>query len=251
MENGMKRGLLALVCVVAAGLTAAAQTATDSGMGTAPTKAAAYALNPPVEGLTRLIAAPPKEGSAEQKAELAELHRIESTRTAEQVKAAKDDEQNENMFLYRSVFGPGFTADALPLTAALGARVKAEQSAAGGALKTEFARLRPYAADKTLHPACELTTKANSYPSGHALTGYLEGLTLAELVPERRDAILARADDYAHNRLECGVHYPSDIEASRRVAYVVFGEMLASPEFEQELAGARQEMRADRALQIR
>jgi acid phosphatase (class A) len=122
--------------------------------------------------------------------------------------------------------------------------VKNEQSVAGGALKATFARPRPYQTDKTLHPPCALTAAQNSYPSGHALTGYLEGLTLAELVPEKRTELLARADDYAFNRLVCGVHLRSDLEASRRAAYVIFGYMMATPHFQHDLAAARAELHA-------
>jgi len=38
------------------------------------------------------------------------------------------------------------------------------------------------------------------------------------MVPEKRTEILERADVYAHNRLVCGVHTASDLEASRRIA---------------------------------
>jgi acid phosphatase (class A) len=68
-------------------------------------------------------------------------------------------------------------------------------------------------------------------------------LTLAELAPEKRDAILARADEYAHNRVVCGVHYRADTEASRRIAYAAFGNMLANPKFQTDLAAAREELR--------
>jgi acid phosphatase (class A) len=204
----------------------------------------AYYIDPASMDLPALIPNPPAVDSATNQAELAELHRIESTRTSAQVIAAKADEAEEDMFAYKSVLGIGFTPEALPITAELGMHVKNEQSVAGGALKAVFARPRPYQADKTLHPACALTEAPNSYPSGHALTGYLEGLTLAELLPEKRTEILARADDFAHNRLVCGVHYPSDVEASRKVAYLVFGYMLATPKFQRDLAAAKEELRA-------
>ncbi len=203
-----------------------------------------YYIDPVVLQLPSLIPNPPALGSAANQAELAELHRIEAARTPAQVAAARADEDEEDLFAYKTVFGPGFNPTALPVTAELGAHVKNEQSVAGSALKAIFARPRPYQTDKTLHPVCALTDAPNSYPSGHALTGYLEGLTLAELVPEKRTAILARADDYAHNRMVCGVHYASDLEASRRVAYVVFGYMLATPRFQHDLAAAKAEMRA-------
>jgi acid phosphatase (class A) len=204
----------------------------------------AYYIDPAVLNVALLIPDPPAAGSAVDKAELADLHRIEKTRTAAQVAAAKADEGNESIFLYVTVLGAEFKAETLPVTAELGVHVKNEQSVAGGALKKVFARPRPYQEDKTLHPACAVTDLPNSYPSGHALTGYLEGLTLAEIVPEKRDKILARADEYAHNRLVCGVHHASDVEASRRVAYVVFGYMMATPKFQSDLAAARAETRA-------
>lgn len=74
------------------------------------------------------------------------------------------------------------------------------------------------------------------------MTGYLEAFTLAEIVPEKQTEILARADEYAHNRVVCGVHYPGDVEASRRAAYIVFGYMLATPRFQRDLAAAREEL---------
>jgi len=58
---------------------------------------------------------------------------------------------------------------------------------------------------------------------------------LTQLVPEKRQQILDRAEEYAHNRLICGVHYASDIEAGRRVAYTIFGSLLASPNFQRGL----------------
>jgi len=225
--------------LVAGGLTAPAQTMSAAAPAKAP-----YYIDPTVMDLPALIPDPPPAGSAANNAELAELHTIESKRTPAQAAAAKKDEGEENLFLYETVLGPRFNAESLPITAALGSHVKNEQSVAGAALKAIFHRVRPYNTDKTLRPVCELTDQPNSYPSGHALTGYLEGLTLAEIVPEKREAILARADEYAHSRLVCGVHYPSDVEASRKVAYVVFGYMLATPRFQRDLAAARAETRA-------
>jgi acid phosphatase (class A) len=204
----------------------------------------AYYFDASVLDLQALVPPPPAVGSVANNEQLAELHKIEQARTPEQVAAAKADEENESLFAYDTVMGKGFNAEALPVTADLGVHVKNEQSVAGSTLKAEFKRPRPYQTDKTLHPVCGLTEEPNSYPSGHALTGYLEGLTLAEMVPEKRNEILARADDYARNRMVCGVHYPSDIEASRKVAYVVFGYMMATPRFQRDLAAAKAEVRA-------
>jgi acid phosphatase (class A) len=230
------------LALMAASLRLPSQTITPAKPAGAPPKVAYY-IDPTVMNLPALIPNPPTDGSSDQKAELGVLHSIESSRTQKDVAAAKADEAEEDLFLFTSVLGDKFNAAALPVTTELGVHVKNEQSIAGAALKSIFQRVRPYNADKGLHPVCAVTDVPNSYPSGHALTGYLEGLTLAEIVPEKRVEILARADDFAHNRLVCGVHYPSDLEASRKVAYVVFGYMLATPRFQRDLAAARAETR--------
>ena len=81
------------------------------------------------------------------------------------------------------------------------------------------------------------------YPSGHSTTGYLEALVLVMIVPEKRDAIMARADDYAHSRVVCGVHYPTDVAASKYVAYAIMGIMMNNSQFRKELEAARAETR--------
>jgi acid phosphatase (class A) len=203
----------------------------------------ALIFDPAPLNLGNIVPPPPGQESETAKAELAALHQIEQTRTSAQIAAAQADDHEEDIFSYRTVLGDAFTAANFPLTATLSARVHREEPAASDPLKTQFHRPRPYQADSTLHAVCPTTTKPNSYPSGHTISGYLEAFTLASMIPEKREQILARADEYAHNRLVCGVHYPSDLMAGRQVAYAVFGALMTSPEFQRELAGARVEVR--------
>jgi len=237
-----KTALLWLFLLLAAG-GQAQQTATAPAVNRQQLARGANYIDVSVLNVSDLVSDPPAAGSRANDAELAELHRIETGRTPEQVAKARADDAEQDIFVFKTALGPGFTPQALPITAALGAHVKAEQGLVVGELKRHFQRPRPYQTDTTLHPVCPVKPAADSYPSGHSLTGYLEALTLIELVPEKRSEILARADDYAHDRLVCGVHYPSDIEASSRVAYAVFGYMLADPKFQQDLAAAREELR--------
>lgn len=217
----------------------------------APRQRVPYYIDASVLDAGTFLLTPPEVGSPANNAELAELHRIEDSRTPEQVAKAKADEAEEDIFAYKTVFGPSFNPESLPLTAALGAHVKNEQGVVGAQLKLMFARPRPFQTDSTLHPVCELTTVHNSYPSGHGLTGYLSALTLAEMVPEKRQEILERADDYAYQRMVCGVHYRSDIEASRKMSYMVFGYMMATPRFQRDLAAARIELRTKLGLPLK
>jgi acid phosphatase (class A) len=193
--------------------------------------------------LATIVPAPPAAGSETTKAEFAELHRIQDARTPEQVKAAQADDAEEDIFVYKTVLGESFNAQSLPLTAALSAKVHGDEPVASNPLKDLYKRPRPYQVDSTLHPVCKVTTQPNAYPSGHAVSGYLLAFTLIQMVPEKKAEILERAEGYAHNRLVCGVHTASDLEASRRVAYAVFGNMLDEPKFQQELQAARAETR--------
>jgi len=193
--------------------------------------------------LAAIIPAPPAAGSDTAKAELAELHRIQAKRTQKQIDAARADEAEQDIFIYSSVLGEKFNAQALPLTAAFSKHVHGEEPIVSDELKKLYARPRPYQIDAAIHPVCKVTEKHDSYPSGHSLSGYLLAFTLIEMVPEKKAEILQRADGYAHNRLVCGVHSPSDLEASRRIAYAMFGSLMQEPRFQQELAAARAETR--------
>ena len=189
-----------------------------------------------------ILPAPPDNESAATKAELAELHRIQDRRSEADVKKALADADEEDIFIFKTVLGDQFTPANFPALAILSAHVANDEGPNANVAKVGFNRARPYDVDTTIHSVCK-TAKSNSYPSGHGTIGYLEGLTLSLLVPEKRDLILARAEDYGRSRLICGVHYGSDLEASKRLAYAMFGAMQSNPQFQAELGAAREELR--------
>jgi acid phosphatase (class A) len=198
----------------------------------------------------QILPTPSAAQSDKTNAELAELHRIEGTRSDAQKSAAMADDKEETIFIFKHQLGDWFNAQTLPQMAAFGMRVKNDEGINTAPAKTGFARVRPYNLDTSLHPICATKTKDDAYPSGHATTGYLMALTLIDMVPEKRDAILNRADDYANNRLICGVHYRSDIEASKLLAYTIHAVMANKPQYQQELAVARAEVQRLQAATV-
>jgi acid phosphatase (class A) len=68
-----------------------------------------------------------------------------------------------------------------------------------------------------------------SYPSGHATRGLAYAAVLAELVPERREALLERGRQVGVDRVIGGVHWPSDIEAGQRLGAALVEIWLADP----------------------
>jgi membrane-associated phospholipid phosphatase len=66
---------------------------------------------------------------------------------------------------------------------------------------------------------------------------------IAEVMPERANAVLARGLRYGQNRVVCGVHHPSDVEQGRLLAIAIFAKIKATPAFAADLACAVEEYR--------
>ena len=74
------------------------------------------------------------------------------------------------------------------------------------------------------------------------------GIILSNMVPEKRRQIMNRAREYGWNRVIAGVHYPSDIEASRIAGSVIVQAMMASNDFNTEFEIAKAELRGQLGL---
>ncbi|HEX4350146.1 MAG TPA: phosphatase PAP2 family protein, partial [Verrucomicrobiae bacterium] len=103
-------------------------------------------------------------------------------------------------------------------------------------------RPRPYVLDPTL--ASGKLEKSFSYPSGHSTESMVLALVLADLFPEHRDAIIAKARSIGWHRVEIARHYPTDIYAGRVLAQAIVREMKRSPDFQHDFAAAQAELTA-------
>jgi acid phosphatase (class A) len=191
-----------------------------------------------------LLPPPPADGSPSAKAEMDELHRIEKARTADQFARALADDHDEDITAFSQVMGPGFDLKVLPKTAALFADVKAEEKTAAKLAKDYFKRNRPWIIDPSLKSCAQDDPPQSSYPSGHATMGYAMAVILAKLAPEKAQAIMARASEYAENRLVCGMHYRRDIVAGEVLGTVVSAELMTTFGFQEEFDAAKNELRA-------
>jgi acid phosphatase (class A) len=196
----------------------------------------------PIQQQVRLehyVAPPPDAFFA--RAEAAEMLVIQDARTPEQAARALADSEY-SVFRFADVMGPSFTVDVLPKTAAFFQRVHQVSAHLLEPLKRKWMRLRPFEQDERIKPVIH-PSRSPSYPSGHATFGYLAGVLPADMVPERRDAILSRAREYGENRVIGGVHFPSDVAAGREVAIVLAIELRSSAEFRDSFEEVRTEIR--------
>ncbi|HLA72038.1 MAG TPA: phosphatase PAP2 family protein [Steroidobacteraceae bacterium] len=186
------------------------------------------------------VAPPPAKDSPQMRAEIDELLAIQAARTKAQREAARADRKKD----IRQFYGPLGVAAASegsldPLRTFM-ERVEGDVSIYVRAAKHRFARPRPYVVEPRLKPCIGDVADNQSYPSGHSAYGYSVALVLADMVPERRTELLARADEFAHHRMTCGVHYASDIAAGRKAAewlVVEFGKEAGYRAAESEAAG--------------
>jgi acid phosphatase (class A) len=194
----------------------------------------------------RILPPPPAEGTAAQQAELAAVQALVKARTPARTEQAKWDGAHADPMLFAKAIGPEFDLQKLPATTALLAVVQNEQSVANEMAKRLFNRKRPYLTDPSIQ-VCDWKPgepTSSSYPSGHATLAYSLGFVLASLIPEKAQAIQARAKDFAFSRQVCGAHYPGDIEASHALAVRVATLLLLRPAMQAQIDAALHELRA-------
>lgn len=197
-------------------------------------------IDPTVMALQRVLPSPPEAGSEAAKVDMRAVEAAVRARTP-----ADERRITENLPCtldrFTVVLGPAFTAETMPVTAALIEHVFQDGELAVLAAKAAIARPRPY----TVKP--DLATfghrsGSTSYPSGHATFGYLAATVLSQLVPDKRQALFAFAASYGQNRMIAGTHFPSDLEAGKIAAAVIAEALFRDPRFERDLARAAAEI---------
>jgi acid phosphatase (class A) len=168
----------------------------------------------------------PVVDSDEGKADLAIVLWHQRTRTQPEIQRALSEVK---LTLGTYATAAGVSLDAYPKTIALIDKVGKDIKVVTDGLKVHFKRPRPYLADARVQPAIERETSP-SYPSGHATRGLAYAIVLAELAPDRREALLAQGRLVGVDRVIGGVHYPSDIESGQRLALRLANQWLADPE---------------------
>ena len=96
-------------------------------------------------------------------------------------------------------------------------------------LKYHYNRPRPYQVaefyDIDLNGTTLDSMKTPSYPSGHAIQGYLIGDYLSHKDPSNSEEYLTKGSDIAESRIVAKAHYPSDRDYGKQVAKVLFRGM--------------------------
>ena len=200
-----------------------------------------------------LLPQPPADGSAEAAADLAAYRGSRALRgSARWALATADDNLKfpKAAEVFSCALGLPISQVATPHLNMLLRRSLLDTGLATYAAKDRYNRPRPFVAlaEGTCAPASEAAlAKDGSYPSGHAAVGWGWALLLAELAPDRADAVLQRGHAFGQSRVICGVHWQSDVDHGRVVGAAAVARLHADPTFQAQAALARGEIADARA----
>lgn len=200
---------------------------------------------------TRLLAPPPKSGSLGDKHDRETFLATRALKgSARWALAKSDDDQSLSATLadFSCAAGVELTPAAAPALASLITNATPDEMRVVNAAKVHFARRRPFLVDPgdICVPRTSDLVQSPDYPSGHATWGWMVGLILAEIVPDRATEILARARAYGDSRVVCGAHNESAVTAGETNAAGLVAALHASPDFRADLEMAHAELESVR-----
>jgi acid phosphatase (class A) len=197
-----------------------------------------------------LVPVPPKPGSWEQGADEAVYKATRALRGTPRWNLAANDAELRfpaATQVFSCTLGIPISADATPHLNMLLRRIRMDASRANDKAKDHYKRQRPYLARGDASCTPHEKDHSDSYPSGHASIGWAWALTLAQIVPDKADDLLARGVRFGNSRYICGVHWKSDVEAGRLVGAATVSRLHDDPVYRAQQALARREIEAARA----
>lgn len=200
-----------------------------------------YYVSPAEVDLDDILPPPPAPGSPQQAADMQAVMDAQNARSAKDVEQALADFK-KSIFRFKDVLGPNFKPATLPYTNAFFRRILGDDETIVSDAKDFFARPRPFITNVNVNPVM-LRPGGGGYPSGHSTFAYVAAVILSMMVPEKRDAIFARADQFEQMRVVSGEHYPTDVTAGRIAGAVIANALVHSPKFMADFATSKAEVR--------
>ena len=195
--------------------------------------------------LTTVLAPPPAPGSPRDRANAEVFRETRALRGTPRWDLATADVSGDKYDHFAQALGVRLTPETAPVLTALLDRSGNDRSVVGVA-KDHWGTKRPYLG--TDLPICEAKSDHLAgnpdYPSGHSAHGMHIAMILAELAPQRADALYARGREFAESRFVCGSHTYSAVEAGILSGAVIYGAEQRSDVFRRDMEAARAEVQA-------
>ena len=193
---------------------------------------------------TRYIAQPPQPGSDAFGNDTYYYNWGKAQRQTPQGTLAAIDEVIETSKAFSPTAGFLISPDETPEIYKLVEGARKDARVANRLAKDNFRRSRPFVhfKESSLIPIYDAEYSTSySFPSGHSVRGWVYAMTLALVVPDSTAALIARAEEFALNRVICGRHWKSDTDASLVEATALMSRLMSNAAFLEQLEKARKE----------
>lgn len=191
----------------------------------------------------RALAAPPAQYSETYRKELRCILARQAVLSGEDKAAIMAEDHIAPAMMITPVLGTQYTQARYPALYSLLGHAASDAWRIGDTTQDYWGRTRPWLADARVTLLAK-PIKRPSYPSGHSTTNHVWAAILADLFPAKRAALFDRAYAIGQHRVDGGVHFPSDVEAGKALAAVIYEQMQQNPAYLQELRAARAEIAA-------
>ena len=197
-----------------------------------------------------LLPPPPKEASPAGQRDVQAIVNLQKNMTP-QLDAAIHHDLDQSVYTVAGpVLGAKFTKDNFPLAGEFFAKVTKDAGVGVGPIKQKYKKVRPFQYSKDIHTPEDIAKAAGgpTYPSGHSTTAAEVALLLGMMIPEKRDALYERSDEYAVHRITSGAAYPSDRWGGYITASLAINQMMKNPAFRADYEAVKSEIRKGLSL---
>jgi acid phosphatase (class A) len=226
VERLSQQELLKRAC---AGLTTSTPPAAQQAATQDPGSASA-GLKLEMEQLYNAVGQPPKPQTAAAELDLGILLWLQKHRTPDQI-AKSWLLLDQNIVQFDRALGIDMTKSTPTMVRGLTSFLKLVVGAKDS-IKDRVQRPRPFVSHPEIQ-VCLPPEASWSFPSGHSTFFRSAAVLLADLVPERRERLLAVGLLGGTSRNICGLHYPSDVDAGQRLGEAAALQILSSPQWQQ------------------
>ena len=192
-----------------------------------------------------LLPPPPKEDSPAGKRDLQAIVDLQKTMTPQLDAAIHRDLDQSVYTIAGPALGPKFTRENFPLAGPFFDKVIKDGGVGVGPIKQKYKKLRPFQYSKDIKTPDDIAKAAGgpTYPSGHSTTAAEVALLLGMMLPEKRDALYERSEEYATHRIASGAAYPSDRWGGTIAASLAVNQMMKNPDFRADYEAVKTEIR--------
>ena len=209
--------------------------------------AAGPGLQLEMASLNKAVGLPPKPHSTAAKLDLAILLWLQKHRTADQI-AKSWLLLDRNIVQFDRALGIDMTKSTPNVVRGITSFLTLVDGAKDS-IKNRVQRPRPFVSHPEIH-VCLPPESGWSFPSGHSAFFRSAAVLLADLVPERRERLLAVGLLGGTSRTVCGLHYPSDVEAGQRLGEAAALQILTSPQWQRFKQNPAVQQERDKIRQV-